>query len=62
VLGEASSPTWIDDTDQFWYRVRTDRGETYMRVDPAASARVPLFDNTRLAAALSIANDTSYNP
>ena len=59
VTGEASAPTFIGDSDRFWYRVRTDRGNVFMRVDPAANTRGPLFDNARLAAALSMANDTS---
>jgi dipeptidyl aminopeptidase/acylaminoacyl peptidase len=34
----------------------------FILVDPVANARRPLFDNARLAAAMSVANDTSYDP
>jgi dipeptidyl aminopeptidase/acylaminoacyl peptidase len=62
VLGEASPPTWIATTDRFWYRVRSARGMEFIAVDPAANTRAPVFDNARLASAMSVANDTTYDP
>ena len=63
LTGVPVSPvTWIGDSDRFWYRVRTADGERFILVDPAARARRDAFDHGRLAAALSAAADTSYDP
>lgn len=53
---------WVADSDRFWYRVRTGDGERFILVDPAARTRRDAFDHGRLAAALSAAADTSYDP
>ena len=55
-------PGWLRDSTRFWYRVVTPRGPEFILVDPARSARAPLFDNARLAAALSVAGDTAFAP
>ncbi|MGD8278141.1 MAG: DPP IV N-terminal domain-containing protein, partial [Gemmatimonadota bacterium] len=60
--GVASAPTWLDDGDRFWYSVRSAGGLEFMLVDPAANTRRPVFDNARLAAAMSLAADTAYDP
>lgn len=62
VAGGAVSPNWILDTDRFWYRNNNGAGHEFTFVDPAANAKRPLFDHYRLAAALSMAADTSYVP
>jgi len=62
VAGGAVSPNWILDTDRFWYRNNSGAGHEFTFVDPAANAKRPLFDHYRLAAALSMAADTSYVP
>ena len=62
VAGGAVSPNWILDTDRFWYRNNNGTGHEFTFVDPAANAKRPLFDHYRLAAALSMAADTSYVP
>jgi hypothetical protein len=54
VLGEASAPAWVGTTDRFWYRVRTSNGIEFVLVDPVANVRRPLFDNARLASAMSV--------
>src|SRR5262249_18362713 len=51
-----------DDSTRFWYRVKTRRGAEFMLVDPVHLTRRPLFDNDRLAAALSVAADTAFEP
>lgn len=56
------SPSWLRDSTRFWYRVPTARGAEFIVVDPVRSSRRPLFDNGRLAAALSVAGDTSFAP
>lgn len=45
-------PNWFDG-NQFWYRVRTDAGHTFMRVDPEAQTRAPAFDQEQLAEAIT---------
>ncbi len=54
--------TWVGDGDRFWYRVRTADGERFILVDPGARTRSDAFDHGRLAAALSAAADTAYDP
>ncbi len=53
---------WVAGSDRFWYRVRTGDGERFILVDPAARTRRDAFDHGRLAATLSAAADTSYDP
>ncbi len=62
VSGTAVSPNWINDSDRFWYRNNTGSGHEFTYVDPVANLKRPLFDHARLAAALSVAADTSYVP
>jgi dipeptidyl aminopeptidase/acylaminoacyl peptidase len=62
VLGFPSEPTWLEDGERFWYSVRSRAGLEFILVEPAAGQRRPAFDNARLAAAMSIAADTSYDP
>ena len=62
VAGGRVVPNWIHDTDRFWYRNNTGSGHEFTFVDPAANEKRPLFDHYRLAAALSLAADTSYVP
>jgi dipeptidyl aminopeptidase/acylaminoacyl peptidase len=52
VTGTGVRPTWLPD-GRFWYRVSVPDGTAYMVVDPAKRTRAPLFDQARLAAALS---------
>ncbi|MGD8278142.1 MAG: DPP IV N-terminal domain-containing protein [Gemmatimonadota bacterium] len=61
VAGDAVRPVWLEN-DRFWYRVSTRTGTEFVLLDPAARRRGPAFDHARLAAALSLANDTSYVP
>jgi len=58
----AGPVTWVGDSDRFWYQVRTTEGERFIVVDPAGRTRQDAFDHGRLAAALSAAADTSYDP
>jgi dipeptidyl aminopeptidase/acylaminoacyl peptidase len=55
-------PNWLDDSTRLWYRVKTARGTEFILVDPARATRRPVFDNGRLAAALSVAADSAFDP
>ncbi len=62
IAGDQVNANWFEtgDRDRFWYRNKTGSGYEFMLVVPAQGARRPLFDHYRLAAAMSLANDTSY--
>ena len=46
-------PTWVAETDNFWYIRQTPEGKEYVRVDAAKQKRAPLFDQQKMAEALS---------
>lgn len=48
------TPNWIDDSDCFWYRVRSSPEEsTFIYVDPNRGLREPAFNHAELAKALT---------
>ncbi len=55
------NPTWLED-DRFWYGDRVPNGTEFILVDPVANVRQAVFDHARLAAALSEAADTAFEP
>jgi len=59
VSGDEVTPRWMGD-DRFWYRSHRKDGHEFIVVDPSRGIRAPVFDHDRLAAALSLAADTSY--
>ena len=63
VADDAIQPRWIaGGGDRFWFRNRTDHGYEFVIADATTGARRPAFDHARLAAALSVASDTSVDP
>jgi len=56
------TPHWIEKTSRFWYRQEGPEGKQFLLVDPAANTRVPAFDHSKLAAALSRVAGNSYQP
>ncbi|NIS34068.1 MAG: hypothetical protein GWN73_27020, partial [Actinobacteria bacterium] len=54
---------WLPDGNRFWYRNKLKNGAAeFVLIDPVRDTRAPVFDNARLAAAMSLANDTAYDP
>ena len=62
VSGDSVRPQWYPDGNRFWYRNKTATGAEYVVIDPIRNTRGTVFDNSRLAAAMSIARDTAYDP
>jgi len=47
-------PHWLKKSDRFWYMYETTEGKKWWIVDPLKGEKKPLFDNERLAAAISL--------
>jgi dipeptidyl-peptidase-4 len=63
VANDAVQPHWIPGGgERFWFRNRTTSGYEFVVVDAATGTRRPAFDHARLAAAMSMAADTSFDP
>ena len=62
VFGGTVQPQWYKDGTRFWFRNTTKAGAEFLTVDPTLNVVRPLFDNARLAAAITTAADTSYDP
>jgi dipeptidyl-peptidase-4 len=62
VVNDAVQPHWIQGADRFWFRNRGAHGYEFIVVDAGTGARRPAFDHARLAAALTLASDTSVDP
>ncbi len=60
VYGDAVVPGWMAGGNRFWYRNQTPEGAEFVVVDAARGSRGLLFDRDRLAAAMSLAADTSF--
>lgn len=59
-LGVPGAPTWIEDTDSFWYSLSVTGGSEFVVVDAATQQKEPAFDHTRLASGLSSASGEAY--
>jgi len=62
VTGDEVQAQWMKDGARFWYRNKIRQGAEFVLVDPIRATRETLFDNARLAAAISTAADTSIDP
>jgi dipeptidyl-peptidase-4 len=61
VFGASVRPNWLE-SGRFWYRNTIPEGAEFVLVDPERRTRARAFDHERLAAALSAAADTTYDP
>jgi dipeptidyl aminopeptidase/acylaminoacyl peptidase len=62
IAGESVNPNWLADGARFWYRNSTGSGHEFTLVDPVRNTKAPVFDHARLAAAMSMAADTAFEP
>src|SRR5271170_858110 len=55
------TPHWFTLSDKFWYSYRTTDGTKYYIVDPVKKSKTLLWDNARIAAALSTLTNFPYD-
>src|SRR5271167_4921862 len=55
------TPHWFTLSDRFWYSYKTTDGTKYYVVDPVKKSKTLLWDNAKLAAALSALTDFPYD-
>ncbi|NJD17954.1 MAG: S9 family peptidase [Gemmatimonadetes bacterium] len=60
IIHDQVTPHWMRGGSRFWYRDKVAEGAEWVVVDPVRATKAPLFDVHRLAAALSLAADTSF--
>ena len=53
VLYAGVVPHWVDQTSAFWYVRQTEKGKEYVKVDDASKKRTALFDQQKMASALT---------
>lgn len=53
VLYAGVVPHWVDQTSAFWYVRQTEKGKEYVKVDAASKKRTALFDQQKMAFALT---------
>ncbi len=55
------TPHWFEQSDRFWYSYESPEGTHYWIVDPANKSKKPLWDNAKIAAALSTLTNFPYD-
>ena len=61
VFDLAVTPHWFTLSDRFWYSYKTTEGTKYYIVDPAKKSKTLLWDNAKVAAALSTLTNFPYD-
>jgi dipeptidyl aminopeptidase/acylaminoacyl peptidase len=61
VFDLAVTPHWFTLSDKFWYSYQTTEGVKYYIVDPLKKSKTPLWDNAKIAAALSTLTAFPYD-
>lgn len=62
VTGDSVRAEWYPDGNRFWYRNKTASGAEFVLVDPVRNTRGLVFETAKLAAAMSVARDSAYDP
>lgn len=53
IFSTSVDPHWLKKGDRFWYSYETSEGRKWYIVDPLKATKTPLFDNEKLAAAIT---------
>jgi dipeptidyl aminopeptidase/acylaminoacyl peptidase len=61
VFDLAVTPHWFSESDRFWYSYQTTEGTRYYVVDPLKKSKTLLWDNSKVAAALSALTNFPYD-
>src|SRR5712664_1485742 len=61
VFDLAVTPHWFSESDRFWYSYQTTEGTRYYMVNPVKKSKTPLWDNAKVAAALSTLTNFPYD-
>src|SRR5713101_4216228 len=61
VFDLAVTPHWFSESDRFWYSYQTTEGTRYYIVDPLKKSKTPVWDNSKVAAALSTLTNFAYD-
>jgi dipeptidyl aminopeptidase/acylaminoacyl peptidase len=61
VFDLAVTPHWFSESDRFWYSYQTTEGTRYYIVDPVRKSKTSLWDNAKVAAALSTLTNFPYD-
>lgn len=62
VVNEPRTPTWIGESDHFWYARAVKGGSEFVLVDAATGTKKPAFDQEKLASAINAASGGHYTP
>src|SRR5687767_4043533 len=53
IYSTSVDPHWLKKSNRFWYQYETAEGKRWFIVDPAKASKQALFDNAKLAAAIT---------
>src|SRR4051812_21150691 len=54
VFSTSADPHWLKTSDRFWYMFETSNGKRWYLVDPASRKQELMFDNAKLASAVTM--------
>jgi dipeptidyl-peptidase 4 len=61
IFDTSVTPHWFETSDRFWYSFQTTDGTRYWIIDPLKKSKAPLWDNAKIAAALSALTNFPYD-
>jgi dipeptidyl aminopeptidase/acylaminoacyl peptidase len=53
VVDVVEQPTWVGESNRFWYRKSVEGGNSFVLVDAATQAKGPAFDHQRMASSIT---------